>query len=258
MGPDPVLAGRKVLILVSEDWYFLSHRLPIGKALRAAGADVVIATRVRDHGDRIRAAGLRLIPIGLDRSGLNPLHDIGTIFEILRIYRRERPDIVHHVALKPTLYGALCAWLARVPAVVNASTGLGFLFLSRTASAKLLRWVVRRMLGLLANRANSRTILQNPDDIALFTERIGVHPDRLTLIRGSGVDTERFAPAPMPDGTPVAVCVSRMLYDKGIVELVEAARLLKARGVPLTVRLVGPTDDNPASIPDSTLADWKA
>ena len=258
MEADPILAGRKVLILVSEDWYFLSHRLPIGEALRDAGADVVIATRVRDHGDRIRAAGLRLIPIGLDRSGLNPLHDIGTILEILRIYRRERPDIVHHVALKPTLYGALCAWLAGVPAVVNASTGLGFLFLSRTASAKLLRWIVRRLLALLANRANSRTILQNPDDIALFTQRIGVHPDRLALIRGSGVDTDRFAPAPMPDGTPVAVCVSRMLYDKGIVELVEAARLLKARGVPLTIRLVGPTDDNPASIPDATLAAWKA
>ncbi len=257
-GTEAILAGRKIIIVVSEDWYFCSHRLPLGKALHAAGAEVIVATRVRDHGKIIEQAGLRVIPIGLDRSGLNPLHDLGTLRELLRIYRRERPDLVHHVALKPTLYGALCARLTGVPAVVNALAGLGYLFSSPTPKARLLRPFARLGLRALVNRRNSRTILQNPDDIALFQTDLGARPDRLALIRGSGVDTARFRPHPPPDGTPVAVCVSRMLWDKGINELVEAARLLRQRGTDIRIRLVGPTDENPASIPQATLDQWRA
>jgi glycosyltransferase involved in cell wall biosynthesis len=255
---NSVLAGRKVLILVSEDWYFCSHRLPIGVALRAAGAEVVVVTRIRDHAAPIESAGLRLRPTRLDRSGVNPLHDRGTIAELLQIYREERPDIVHHVALKPTLYGAYCAWRTGVPVVVNALGGMGFLFLARSLRARLLRGIVRRLLRLLLDRANSRIILQNRDDMNLLAEKVGVRRDNICLIRGSGVDVERFRPSPPPPGTPVAVCVSRMLHDKGIGELVEAARLLKKRGVDLRVRLVGATDDNPASIDEALLAAWKA
>ncbi|MDH3701243.1 MAG: glycosyltransferase family 4 protein [Alphaproteobacteria bacterium] len=257
-GKETILAGRKIVIVVSEDWYFCSHRLPLGKALHAAGAEVIVATRVRDHGGIIEQAGLRIIPIGLDRSGLNPLHDLGTLRELLGIYRRERPDLVHHVALKPTLYGALCARLTGVPAVVNALAGLGYLFSSATLKARVLRPVARLGLRALVNRRNSRTILQNPDDVALFESELGARPDRLALIRGSGVDTTRFRPHPPPDGTPVAVCVSRMLWDKGIDELVEAARLLRQRGTDIKIRLVGPTDKNPASIPQATLDHWRA
>jgi glycosyltransferase involved in cell wall biosynthesis len=257
MSPD-TLAGRKVLILVSEDWYFCSHRLPIGVALKKAGADVVVVTRVRDHAAPIVEAGLRLRETQLDRSGLNPLHDRKTIAELLQIYREERPDLVHHVALKPTLYGAYCAWRTGVPAVVNALGGMGFLFLARSLPARAIRGGVRLGMRFLLNRANSRTILQNRDDIDLLTQRIGVRPERICLIRGSGVDTERFKPTDPPAGTAVAVCVSRMLHDKGIGELVGAARLLKEKGVDVKVRLVGSTDDNPASIDPETLAQWKA
>lgn len=258
LSPPEPLAGRKILILVSEDWYFCSHRLPIGIALKKAGADVVVVTRVRNHAGPILDAGLRLRETQLDRSGLNPLHDRKTIAELLRIYRDEKPDLVHHVALKPTLYGAYCAWRMGVPAVVNALGGMGFLFLARSLPARTLRGVVRLLMRFLLNRSNSRTILQNRDDIDLLTQRIGVKPGNICLIRGSGVDTEKFKPTPPPEGTPVAVCVSRMLRDKGIVELVDAARLLKGKGVSLKVRLVGSTDDNPASIDEATLAGWKA
>lgn len=256
--PSDPLAGRKVLMLVSEDWYFCSHRLPIGVALRQAGADVVVVTRVRDHAEPIRRAGLRLRPTQLDRSGIDPLHDRKTIAELMRIYREERPDIVHHVALKPTLYGAYCAWRTRVPVVINALGGLGFLFLARSLPARLLRGIVRRILRLLLNRPDSRTILQNDDDVNLLIEKVGVRRENICLIRGSGVDTERFRPTPPPAGTPVAVCVSRMLRDKGIVELVDAARLLRRKGVDLRVRLVGGTDDNPASIDQRQLDSWAA
>ena len=252
------LKGRKVLILVAEDFYFCSHRLPLGRALAEAGAETVVVTRLDRHGETIRAAGMRTEAFDIDRSGRNPLRDLATVARLVRLYRRERPDLVHHVALKPTLYGALAAWIAGVPAVVNALGGMGFVFISPGLFARTVRPLVRAAYRVLLNRPNARTILQNPDDMALFVRRIGIRPERLALIRGAGVDLDRFSPAPEPPGPPVAVCVSRMLWDKGIGELVDAARQLRAAGVALTVRLVGPTDGNPAAIPQATLDAWAA
>lgn len=252
------LAGVKILYLVSEDWYFCSHRLPVARAARDAGAEVVVATRIRDHAAPIEAEGFRLVPIELARSGRNPLHDAGTLAALIRLYRRERPDIVHHVALKPSLYGSIAAWLTRVPGSINAFAGMGFMFISTGLFARALRPVIRTVFRFLLNRPASRVIVQNPDDRALFEYTVGVAPHRIAVIRGSGVDITRYQPGPEPAGVPVAVCVSRMLWDKGIGELVDAARLLKTRGTALRIRLVGPGDDNPAAIPGAVLADWAA
>ncbi len=250
------LSGRKIIYLVSEDWYFCSHRLPLGIAAREAGAEVVVATRVNKHGPQIEAGGLRLAPIDMRRSGTNPFTDIATIRQITDLYRREQPDLVHHVALKPILYGGYAAWRTGVPAVVNAVAGMGFIFISEGLFARTIRPFVARAQRSLMNRANTRTILQNPDDVALYRESIGVEGERLTVIPGAGVDIEKFAYVPEPFGAPIAVCVSRMLRDKGIYELVAATRLLHEKGIELRVRLIGPTDENPASIPRATLAEW--
>ena len=250
------LSGRKIIYLVSEDWYFCSHRLPLGIAALEAGAEVVVATRVNKHGPQIEAGGLRLAPIDMRRSGTNPFTDIATIRQITDLYRREQPDLVHHVALKPILYGGYAAWRTGVPAVVNAVAGMGFIFISEGLFARTIRPFVARAQRSLMNRANTRTILQNPDDVALYRESIGVEGERLTVIPGAGVDIEKFAYVPEPFGAPIAVCVSRMLRDKGIYELVAATRLLHEKGIELRVRLIGPTDENPASIPRATLAEW--
>ena len=250
------LAGRKIVYLVSEDWYFCSHRLPLGIAAREAGAEVVVATRVNKHGQQIEAGGLRLAPIDMRRSGTNPFTDVVTIRQITDLYRREQPDLVHHVALKPILYGGYAAWRTGVPAVVNAVAGMGFIFISKGLFARTVRPFVARAQRSLMNRANTRTILQNPDDVALYREDIGVKAEHLTVIPGAGVDIEKFAYVPEPFGAPIAVCVSRMLRDKGIYELVAATRLLHDKGIELRVRLIGPTDENPASIPRATLAAW--
>ena len=255
-----------LLYLVTEDWYFWSHRLPIARAARAAGWEVMVATRVAKHGERIRREGFRLVPIGLRRRSLAPWREAAAIAELLRLYRRERPDLVHHVAMKPVLYGSLAAALARVPAVVNALAGMGYVFTSSGVKARLLRPLIRTAFRWLLDRPNRRLILQNPDDIAAMTKGT-VTAERVALIRGSGVDIEAFAPpvapagAPTgaPEGTSVAVMVSRMLWDKGVGELVGAARLLRRREVPLRVVLVGsPDPDNPASIPERQLRDWDA
>ncbi len=251
------LDGKTLLFLVSEDWYFCSHRLPIARAARDAGARVAVACRVRDHAEVIRKEGFDLYPIGLNRSGRNPLADIATIMVLRKLYRRVRPDIIHQVAVKPVLYGSIAAWLAGVPHVVNAMAGLGFVFISTGVFASLVRPVLATAFRVLLNRSGSRLILQNEDDSALFQSRIGVRPDRISIIRGSGVDTDAFAPSPEPEGPIVASCVSRMLWDKGIGELVDAARILRQKGTDIVVRLIGPTDDNPASIPVETLEKWR-
>jgi len=192
----------------------------------------------------------------MQRSGTNPLTDLSTIQQIIELYRREKPDLVHHVALKPILYGGYAAKRAGVPAIVNAVAGMGFIFISNSLFARTARPLIARAQRALMNRANTRTILQNPDDVEMYTQRIGVSPNGLTIIPGAGVDIDQFTVVPEPFAVPTAVCVSRMLRDKGIHELVAATRLLHAKGVEVRVRLVGPTDDNPASIPRAILAEW--
>jgi len=243
----------KLLFVVTKDWYFVSHRLPLAVAARAAGFEVTVATRVGAHDETILAAGIRLIPFTLSRRGGNPLYEVAAL---VRLYRRERPDIVHHVALKPVLYGALAARLARVPAQVNAVAGLGWLFTSAKGMTRIIRPAVRRTLAWLLNARGSLTIVQNPDDRDLLI-RSHLPESRLRLIRGAGVDTAAFYPVPEPSGTVCIVLVARMLWDKGVGEFVEAARLLTQAGVNARFVLVGdPDPDNPASVPESTLRAW--
>lgn len=253
----PPDARPKILYLAGEDWSFLSHRLPVARAARDAGYDVMVATRVRGHGREIEAEGFRLFPVSLVRGGRNPFRDLYTVAELTRLYRREKPDIVHHVALKPVLYGSLAAWLAGVPAVVNALTGLGYVFLSDELRARILRALIAPVMRFALGRPNSRLILQNGDDAQLLVAEGLARADRITIIRGSGVDVEAFQPGPETPGEIIAVLASRMLWDKGIGELVDASRLLKQRGVRLRILLLGdPDPDNPASIPESTLRQW--
>ena len=248
----------KLLFLVTEDWYFCSHRLPLARAAKAAGYEVVVATRIGRHADAISGEGFKLIPIGLRRRSHNPLRELAAILEIAGIYRRERPDLVHHVALKPVLYGSLAARLARVPAVVNALAGLGFVFASASLRARLLRpWVVGA-LRLLLDADGARLIVQNPDDRRMLVDHGVVAAARVRLIRGSGVDIRRFAPTPEPVGTPLVMLPGRLLWDKGVGEFVAAARLLKERGVAARFVLVGDGDpENPAAIPDEVLQAWR-
>ncbi|MDP3229853.1 MAG: glycosyltransferase family 4 protein [Acidovorax sp.] len=248
---------KKLLFLVTEDWYFCSHRLPPARAAQAAGYDIVVATRVGQRGAEITAEGFKLVPIGLRRRSRNPFSEIAAIAEIVQLYRRERPDIVHHVALKPVLYGSLAALLVRRPAVVNAMAGMGFLFTSGSRLATVLRAAVSRVFRVLLNAGRNVLILQNPDDMAMLVSGGLVAASRVRLIRGSGVDIERFRPTQEPDGIPVVMLASRMLWDKGVGEFVAAAAVLRARGVTARFVLVGDGDaDNPASIPDDQLKAW--
>lgn len=250
---------RRLLYLVTEDWYFCSHRLPLAIAARSAGYEVSVATRVTDHGPAIREAGLELIPLRLSRGSQNPLRELASIAQITALYRRTKPHLVHHVAVKPVLYGSIAARVAGVPSVVNALAGLGYLFSSRDLKARMLRPFVQTAYRALLNRPNACLILQNPDDLSLLQAHGIADPTRTVMIRGSGVDLAKFASTPEPPGVPLVVLPARLLRDKGIVEFVDAARRLRDQGAMARFALVGePDPGNPASVPRELLTQWVA
>lgn len=248
------LTVQLLLFVVTEDWYFCSHRLPLAVAARAAGYDVAVATRVTEHRDVITKAGVRVIPFENARGSLNPFRDFSMVARLVAVYRREKPAIVHHVAMKPVLYGTIAARIARVPAVVNALAGMGWLFTSDGFVSGLLRPGIRRALAGALRRG--LVIVQNPDDVAMMQE-LGVPPGAVRIVPGSGVDLTVFANRPEPEGRCRVVLPARLLWDKGVGDFVDAARRLLARGVPATFMLAGePDPENPRSISAAQIESW--
>jgi len=255
-----IAARPKLIYLVTEDWYFWSHRLPMARAAQHAGFDVAVATRVAAHGERIRAEGFALHPLRWRRRDIGPWASLRAVGEVYRLYSRERPLLVHHVALKPAVLGSVAALLAGVPAVVNAVTGVGFVASSPSLRARLLRRPMDFALARLLERPNSRVIVQNEDDRALLLSLRSGADERIVVIRGSGVDTTHFRATPEPPVPPVtAGYAGRMLADKGVAVLVEAQQSLRRRGGDLRLVLAGtPDPENPSSIDAATLAAWRA
>jgi len=248
---------KKLLFFVTEDWYFCSHRLPLALAARDAGYDVTVVTRVNHHDGEIKRAGLNLIPLQLSRRSINPFSELRVIVRLASIYRSERPDIVHHVALKPVLYGSIASRLAGVSHIVNAMAGLGIIFSSKTIKARIVQPFFLMFFKLLLNSSGSRVILQNADDAELLSNSGVLSKKRISLIRGSGVDTLEYIAKDEPVGEPVVILASRLLWDKGVGEFVDAARLLKKKGVLARFILIGEGDvENPGSISDEQLRAW--
>lgn len=253
----------KILYLVTEDWYFCSHRLELAKAAKAQGHEVIVVTRVQHHADNIIEAGLTLVPVAFSRSLGNPFSDMALFFSLYLIYRKHTPDLIHHVALKPVLIGSLVLFAVRLltgkkSQVVNALTGLGYAFSSNDLKARFINLLLRPVLKRVLNNRYSHVILQNEDDLQLLTSKSLVDKERISLIRGSGVDISLFQPVAEPDGDTTVILAARMLRDKGIYEFVEAARILKQKKLAVRMVLVGGLDDaNPSAISAQQLDAWQ-
>jgi glycosyltransferase involved in cell wall biosynthesis len=249
---------RTLIFLVTEDWYFWSHRQPMARAAQQAGFDVAVATRLTAHGARIEAAGFRLIPMRWRREEIGPWASLAAIAEIYRLYRRERPFMVHHIAHKAAILGGIAALLARVPRIVSFIAGVGYMGTSRSRHAQLVGAAARFLWPVLLLRRHCRVIVQNDDDRAVIEALRPSAADRITVIRGSGVDLDHFKPLPEPPSPPVTVAyVGRMIAIKGVVTLVEAQRSLCAEGIALQLLLVGTPDlANPSSFDEATLRAW--
>ena len=262
--------ARRLMLAVTDDRYLWSHRSGLAVAARDAGYEVTVATRVGEYGDRIRALGIELVDVDFGRGRISPWVNLRAVRSLVDIYRRREPDLVHHVAIKPTVLGSVAAAWARVPAVVNAVAGLGTALTSDHPKARLVRPLLRAALGWSGRRARSHTLVQNPEN-AKFVESLGVPAERISLVRGAGVDTRRFRPEPgagpepgsgpgaEPDGPVRVTMVSRLLWDKGVREFVEAAALVRRARTDVTFTLVGaPDEGNPTSVPLETVRSWVA
>lgn len=251
----------RLLIVVNNPAFFLSHRLPIGLAARNAGWDVHVATPCQpaDAIGRIEAHNLSHHPIALSRSGTRPRVELKTLIALYQIYRRLRPDLVHHVTIKPVLYGGLMARLAGCPAIVSAVSGLGYVFSGESLRHRILRTVAVRFYRHALRHPRSRVIFQNPVDRTTLHELGVIDSKQSVMIRGSGVCLEEFAQAPEPQGPPVVLLPARMLRDKGVFEFVEAAKALKRSRTEARFVLAGDLDPgNPAAIAKDTLDAWVA
>lgn len=249
---------RRLIFLVTEDWYFWSHRLPMARAARNAGFAVAVATRVAAHGERIRNEGFALYPLNWRREELGPWASLAAISEIYRLYRRERPALVHHVALKPALLGGIAALLARVPAVVSMIAGTGYGGINARWHIRWIGACLRLIWPFLLLRRNCRVIVQNEEDRRAITALRPAAAERVILIHGSGVDLDHFCPLPEPPLPPfVAAYVGRMIAIKGIATLVAAQQMLRKQGADVRLVLAGkPDPGNPSSLEETQLAAW--
>jgi glycosyltransferase involved in cell wall biosynthesis len=249
--------AQKILYLVSEDWFFVMHRLPTARAAKLAGYDVHVAARVGATADKIRAEGFTLHPIQWRRDRMNPFRLVTAIVETRRLYRSIHPNLVHHIALLPIVIGSMAA-LGLPMQVLNAFTGLGFTFTSKTAKARLLKLLAGGFLGRLLRRTNSTVLVENPDD-RVSIAKLGVPEARIEFIAGSGVDVDSFSPLPEPE-SPIATVAfaGRLLDQKGVRNLVRAHEILIEQGYAVRLLLAGAPDPlNPTSIPPSLLDQWR-
>jgi glycosyltransferase involved in cell wall biosynthesis len=258
MLPGNSLKSQPRVLFVDNDVNsFYSYRIEMARAARDTGFDVHIACPPGKAVEILLNEGFTFHPVPMTRSGLKPWKELGTIVALFRLYRKLRPDLVHHLRLKPVLYGGLAAYGARVPAVVGLLTGLGYVFIAETRKAIVLRKLVTLSCKMAFRRGNQRVIFQNPDDRFVFVENQILPAHKTVLIKGSGVDVKTFLPTPEPEGVPVVLLAARMLRDKGVVEFVEAARGLRAAGVRARFVLVGETDPgNPTAITVDQLRQW--
>ena len=248
-----------ILFVINDAPFFLSHRLPLAQAARDAGYDVHVATPQCLEVARILAEGFGYHSIPVSRWGTHVLQDANTVWALFRLYQKLKPQIIHHVTIKPVLYGSLAARLAKVPFVVNAVPGLGHVFVAQGIKARILREFVKKAYRLFLRHRRLRVIFQNPDDMRLFVDSGIVASDHAVLIKGAGVDTDDYCSMPLPETTPLVIMASRLLWNKGVGEFVAAANRLKAHGVVARFALVGePEAGNPAAVPGEQIEAWVA
>jgi glycosyltransferase involved in cell wall biosynthesis len=255
--PSPGLQGRKLVFVVTEDWFFASHFLPMARAARELGLDVAVVTRVRSHRDVIEATGARVIPLEAERRSLNPIKAGLATGDLAAILRAEKADLVHCIALRGILTGGFAAGMVGIKRRVYALTGLGFIGARTDPVGRAARRAIRLLVRGLET-PQTYYLFENADDPKL----IGLDPKggRTTLVGGAGIAPEALTPSPLPPQPPLKVAVvARMLWSKGIDLAVEAVRRARRDGVPVELSLYGsPDPSNPKAIPEETLTEWSS
>lgn len=252
--------NKKILYFVSVDSFFYSHFMDRAKSARATGYEVVVVCNVGEYKKNIESHGIRVIPIVFSRRSINPFGVLGPIFRLIEIFRIEKPDLLHLVAIKPILLGAIAAKVVGVKTIVNALVGGGYIFISNSWGVRFLRLLVKIAMRLLLNPKGSRVVFENTDDMAEFVSNGYVRSVDARLIKGAGVDIGLYQQKSDNNSTTYSLIVlpARLLWDKGVLEFVQAATIVRQRGLVARFALVGDIDPgNRASIPADCLMKWK-
>lgn len=246
----------KTLLFANTAWYLYNFRLPLAEALRANGYNVVLVSPGDEFSKRLTESGFRWIEFPFSRKGRNPFRELQTIFRLIPLYWREKPDFVHHFTIKCVLYGSLAAKMTGVRRVINSITGLGYLFIGESMGQKLIRPLIRILYRLALQ--DTQVVFQNVDDRGQFLSNRLATFEQTIIVRGSGVDVDRFVPTQEPKDRLQVLLPARMLWDKGVAEFVEAARILKHEFPEARFVLAGDTDPQyPAAVPESMLKEWQ-
>jgi glycosyltransferase involved in cell wall biosynthesis len=246
----------KIILFANTDWYLYNFRLSLAKELRAHGHEVILLSAPGPFEPLLQESGFRWVSFPLSRQGINPFYELRTLWRLTQLYHQLDPDIVHHFTIKPVLYGSTAAHILRIPGIINSITGLGHLFIDPEPITRLLRRLASWLYRI--NLRGTEVIFENPEDRKIFIEWGFIKPRQGHLILGTGVDVERFRPTAKENNPPIVLFSSRILVTKGVLEYVEAIRILKAKGINARFALAGkPDPGNPASIPDEQIEAWK-
>jgi glycosyltransferase involved in cell wall biosynthesis len=249
----------KTIFSANTDWYLYNFRLDLALYLQNQGLDVLFLSPPGNYAQNFASKGFRWLPLTMQRRSLNPCREGYLVQQLYKIYKQEQPDFVHNFTIKNVVYGALAAQAAGIEKRIHAITGLGHVFTTSSYSSRILRFFVQVLLKLALRGQGSRLILQNGDDQQLFLRHQLIRPDRLHLIRGSGVNTQLFRPSPLRRDRKFKVLLAaRLLWEKGIQEYVEAAGLLAHRSHELEFFLAGASDPgNPNAVPEAHIKQWQ-
>lgn len=247
----------KIVYIVNVDWFFISHRLPIALEALKRGHEVHIFTKDTGNMDYLKSLGLKVHPINLERGSINPFSSFKLLFDLKNKLKKIKPDVVHLVTIKPVLIGGLASILAKVPSIVYAISGLGFIFTNTMLKAKILRLGIIPLYRLALSAKNKTVIVQNLDDLRILRQYVSIPESQTVLIPGSGVDLQQFNVQPLPLRNKIVLMACRLLADKGVYEFYKSTQLLKEKYPEVRFVLVGGIDpDNPASLTEQELNEW--
>lgn len=247
----------KIVYIINVDWFFISHRLPIALEALKKGHDVYVFTKDTGKMEYLKSLGIRVCPINLERGSVNPVQSLKLLLDLKEKITSIQPDVVHLVTIKPVLIGGLASILAKVPSIVYAISGLGFIFTNTMLKAKILRLGITPLYRLALSAKNKTVIVQNLDDLRILRQYVAIPESQTTLIPGSGVDLKQFDFQPLPLTNKIVLMACRLLADKGVYEFQKSAQLLKEKYPEVRFVLVGGIDpDNPASLTEQELNNW--
>ncbi len=249
--------NKKLLYLVNDANFFISHRLQLALEAKKDGYDIHIASPFSESVKLFYDKGFSYHKIIMNRKGVYLIKELISFYSVMKLISEIKPDILHNITIKPVIYGSISAKITKVPAVINAITGLGYVYIAKGVKGNILRWIVNVAYRFAFNGIYTKIIFQNPDDKLYFVNSKMVKESDCVLIKGSGVDLSIYVQKEIDNNIPIVMLPSRILWDKGVGEFVEAARILKEQGVEARFVLVGNIDNgNPSAISVEKVESW--